>query len=272
MAAFSPWLLQRNVRSVLACAPQQQSLPGSRRRIRRSVLVVMVLVGLAGVAGAAKSVAYYTTAGRPHASTEAGASDVGTERGAALPGRTPSVRIADVTDTWLQSLLDPSFWRKRGRETSRPQRQVQPRDSSHRRRANHKTDAVRSESVRHQSVRLDDGATYRTMCVRLCDGYFWPVSFTATKREFARDSEICERSCASPAALHFYRNPGQEPQDMIDLTGQPYVKLGTAFRYRVSYDSACKCRPHPWEEASRLQHLSYARSGQIHATATTQQP
>jgi hypothetical protein len=59
---------------------------------------------------------------------------------------------------------------------------------------------------------------------------------------------------------------------MIDLTGQPYVKLGTAFRYRVSYDSACKCRPHPWEEASRLQHLSYARSGQIHATATTQQP
>ena len=52
-----------------------------------------------------------------------------------------------------------------------------------------RSDAVRSEGVRHQSVRLDDGATYRTMCVRLCDGYFWPVSFTATKREFARDSE-----------------------------------------------------------------------------------
>lgn len=271
MAAFSLSLLKKNVQPVLACEPQQQSLPGSRRRLRRPVLALLVLVGLAGVAGAAKSVAYYTTAGRPHASMEAGVSDVGTERGVALRGRTPSVRVADVTDTWLQSLLDPSFWRKRGSE-ARPRRQAQQRDSFHRRRANHKTDAVRSDSARRQSVRLDDGATYRTMCVRLCDGYFWPVSFTATKREFARDSEVCERSCGSPAVLHFYRNPGQEPQDMVDLTGQPYAKLGTAFRYRVSYDSACKCRPHPWEEASRQQHLSYARPGQIHATATTQKP
>jgi hypothetical protein len=272
MAAFSPWPLKRSVQSAFVCEPQRQCRPGRRRRIRRFALVPMVLVGLAGVAGAAKSVAYYTTAGRPHAPMEAGASDVGTKQGAALRGRTPSVRVADVTDTWLQSLFDPSFWRKRGSETTRPHRQAQPRDSFRHRRANHRTDAVRSESARHQSVRLDDGATYRTMCVRLCDGYFWPVSFTATKREFARDSDVCERSCGSPAVLHFYRNPGQEPQDMVDLNGQPYAKLGTAFRYRVSYDSACKCRPHPWEEASRQQHLSYARSGQVHATATTQQP
>jgi len=234
MAAFSLWRFKRNVQPVLVCEPQQQSLPGSRRRIYWPVLVLLVLVGLAGVAGAAKSVAYYTTAGRPHASMEAGVSDVGTEREGDLRSRTPSMRVADVTDTWLQSLFDPSFWRRRASETARPHRQAQPRDSFHRRRASHKTDAVRSERARHQSVRLDDGATYRTMCVRLCDGYFWPVSFTATKREFARDSEICERSCGTPAVLHFYRNPGQESQDMVDLTGQPYAKLGTAFRYRVS--------------------------------------
>lgn len=272
MAAFSPWPLRRDVPSVLACEPQQRSLPGSRRRIRRPVLLVVVLVGLAGVAGAAKSIAYYTTAGLPHASLEAGVNDVDLGRGAMRQRRASSVRVADVTDTWLQPLLDPSFWRKRGSEVARPRRQAQPRDSSQRRRASDKSDAVRSESARHQSVRLEDGATYRTMCVRLCDGYFWPVSFTATKREFARDSEVCERSCGSPAVLHIYRNPGQEPQDMVDLTGQPYVKLGTAFRYRANYDAACKCRPHPWEEASRQQHLSYARYGQIHATATTQKP
>ena len=268
--AFRAWPLKRNVQRVLACEPQQhKSLPGSRRR---AVLVLVLLISLAGVAGTAKSVAYYTTAARPHASLEAGVSDVGAGRGAILRRRAPPVRVADVTDAWMQSLLDPAFWRKRGSETARLRRQAQPRDSSHRRRASHKFDAVRSESVRHQSVRLGDTATYRTMCVRLCDGYFWPVSFAATKREFARDSEVCERSCGSPAVLHFYRNPGQEPQDMIDLTGQPYAKLGTAFRHRVSYDSACKCRPHPWEEASRQQHLSYARSGQIHATATIQKP
>jgi hypothetical protein len=266
MAVFNPWPLKRSVQPAFVCEPQRPS------RIRRLVLLLMITAGIAGVAGAARSVAHYTTADRSHTPMKARAGDVGTERGTALRGRTPSVRVADATDTWLQSIFDPSFWRKRGRETASPHRQAQPRDSFHRRRANHRTDTVRSESARHQSTRLVDGATYRTMCVRLCDGYFWPVSFTATKREFARDSEVCERSCGSPAVLHFYRNPGQEPQDMVDLTGQPYVKLGTAFRYRVSYDSTCKCRPHPWEEASRQQHLSYARSGQIHATATTQQP
>jgi hypothetical protein len=266
MAAFSPWPVKRSVQPALVCEPQRPS------RVRRLGLLLMVIVGIAGGAGAAKSVAHYTTADRSHAPKEAGASDVGTGRGAALRGRAPSVRVADVTDTWLQSLFDPSFWRKRGRDTARSHRRAEPRDSFHHRRATHRTDAVRSESVRHQSTRLDDSATYRTMCVRLCDGYFWPISFTATKREFARDSEVCERSCGSPAVLHFYRSPGQEPRDMVDLTGQPYVKIGTAFRYRVSYDSTCKCRPHPWEEASRQQHLSYARSGQIHATATTQQP
>ena len=182
------------------------------------------------------------------------------------------LRLAQDHRAVVDACHNPAFWRKRGSEAACPRRQAQTRDNSHRRRASHKSDAVRSESVRHQSVRLDDTATYRTMCVRLCDGYFWPVSFTATKREFARDSEVCDRSCGSPAVLHVYRNPGQEPQDMVDLKGQPYAKLGTAFRYRVNYDSACKCRPHPWEEASRQQHLSYARPGQVHATATTHKP
>ena len=113
MAAFSP--LQRGVSS-----------PGSKRQIRRPALILVFLIGLAGVAGTAKSVAYYTTAGRPHTSMEAAVSDVGAERGAMLRRRAPSVRLADVTDSWLQSLLDPSFWRKRGSATARPRRKPNP--------------------------------------------------------------------------------------------------------------------------------------------------
>ncbi|NJO34246.1 MAG: DUF2865 domain-containing protein [Rhodospirillales bacterium] len=113
-----------------------------------------------------------------------------------------------------------------------------------------------------------DSTTYRTMCVRLCDGYFWPISFTATKHELARDSEICERSCNAPVALHFYKNPGEEPPAMVDMNGQPYTRLASAFRYRVRYDPTCKCHPHPWEAASRQRHLSYALPDQVHATAT----
>ena len=110
--------------------------------------------------------------------------------------------------------------------------------------------------------------TYRTRCVRLCDGYYWPVSFTATRGEFARDSKTCEQSCDLSVALHVYRNPGEEPEDMVDLQGRPYTMLDSAFRYRGSYNPACKCRPQPWEEASRQRHLSYKISAQADAGTT----
>ena len=78
----------------------------------------------------------------------------------------------------------------------------------------------------------------------------------------------CERSCNAPVALHFYKNPGEEPPAMMGMNGQPYAQLPRAFRYRARYDPTCKCHPHPWETASRLMHLSYALPEQVHATAT----
>ena len=119
-----------------------------------------------------------------------------------------------------------------------------------------------SQTIRYYSAVPQEYATYRTMCVRLCDGYYWPVSYSATKREFSRDTEICQRSCDSPVALHVYRNAGEEPENMVDVKGRPYIELDTAFLYRTSYDQACRCRPHPWEDASRLRHLSYDTASQ----------
>jgi hypothetical protein len=89
--------------------------------------------------------------------------------------------------------------------------------------------------------------TYRTMCVRLCDGYYWPISFATNGEGFGRDSEICAKSCGTPAALYYYPNPGGVPEDMISIEGVPYRSLGTAFNFRSAYDASCKCRPHPWE-------------------------
>jgi hypothetical protein len=103
------------------------------------------------------------------------------------------------------------------------------------------------------------GATYRTMCVRLCDGYFWPVSFATHDANFGRDSETCTKSCGAPAALYYYPNPGGAPEDMVSLEGVPYKSLGTAFRFRDSYDASCKCRPHPWETEAVEHHQENAQ-------------
>src|SRR5262245_10544584 len=109
--------------------------------------------------------------------------------------------------------------------------------------------------------------TYRTMCVRLCDGYYWPVSFATVRGNFGRDVQTCARSCDTPVALYHYPNPGGEPEHMANLEGQPYQSLGTAFLYRATYDPSCKCRPHPWEEAAIERHKAYAKAGEQRAAA-----
>ena len=65
------------------------------------------------------------------------------------------------------------------------------------------------------------------MCVRLCDGYDFPISFSATRDRLARDAKTCESSCGGQARLFIYRNPGADVEDMVDLRGQPYRKLNT---------------------------------------------
>lgn len=103
------------------------------------------------------------------------------------------------------------------------------------------------------------GGTYRTVCVRTCDGYFWPMSYSATSMQFDLHAAACQASCEAPARLFYYANPGQEPIDMVDLAGQPYNTYDFAWRYQSAYDAQCKCRPHPWEPAAIKRHETYAR-------------
>ncbi|MGI9524056.1 MAG: DUF2865 domain-containing protein [Hyphomicrobiaceae bacterium] len=86
-------------------------------------------------------------------------------------------------------------------------------------------------------------ATYRTLCVRLCDGYYFPVSFSTLPTHFARDSDVCQSKCAAPAELFFHQNPGGSVDQMVSHPGrQRYVDLDTAFQYRKKYVSGCSCK------------------------------
>lgn len=81
---------------------------------------------------------------------------------------------------------------------------------------------------------ITGAASYRTMCVRTCDGYFFPISFAAGPSTFARDEAVCAALCpASPTKLFAYPT-GQDdgPMTMIALDGTPYTDLQTAFDFR----------------------------------------
>jgi hypothetical protein len=108
-------------------------------------------------------------------------------------------------------------------------------------------------------ARNRDGGTYRTVCVRLCDGYFWPVSFAASRTTLDYDRRKCEQSCGSPAKLYAARDVEAPLEDMQDENGRYYGDLKTAFVYRSAYLESCKCRAHPWEAESQARHAGYAQ-------------
>jgi hypothetical protein len=93
---------------------------------------------------------------------------------------------------------------------------------------------------------IGPGGTYRTLCVRTCDGYYFPVSFSTTSSHFQDDVKSCSAMCpGAETKLYYHSIPDQEPEEMISLAKEPYTTLPTAFKYRVNGASAtagCTCQ------------------------------
>jgi hypothetical protein len=94
--------------------------------------------------------------------------------------------------------------------------------------------------------------TYRTVCVRTCDGGYFPVSFATVPARFPDDEKTCKALCpATEAALYAYRNPGEDINQAVSVNGAPYTALPNAFRFRSEFNSACSCKApgQTWSDA-----------------------
>jgi hypothetical protein len=98
------------------------------------------------------------------------------------------------------------------------------------------------------------GGTYRTLCVRTCDGFYFPISFSTVPNRFADDERLCQRLCpASEAVLYSHRNPGEDVSRAVSAGGRLYSELPMAFSYRKQLNPSCSCRApgQSWAEALR---------------------
>jgi hypothetical protein len=85
--------------------------------------------------------------------------------------------------------------------------------------------------------------TFRTVCVRTCDGFYFPISYATSPGRFADDERICQRMCpAAEVKLYSYRNPGEDMAQAVAADGRRYSELPTAFRYRQEFNAACSCK------------------------------
>jgi hypothetical protein len=94
--------------------------------------------------------------------------------------------------------------------------------------------------------------TYRTVCARTCDGYYFPITFATVPGRFADDEHTCKALCPNAeATLYTYRNPGEDINSAVSLTGLPYSQSPNAFKYRQTYDKSCSCKApgQTWSDA-----------------------
>ena len=111
----------------------------------------------------------------------------------------------------------------------------------------------------------DSGGPYRTMCVRACDGYYFPLRHNAWRRNFAPDAKSCRSACGDQARLFYYSLNGGSVDTMTDLAGRPYKELPHAFGYRKALVSGCTCKAVPWSYEEAARHRQYAEADEAAA-------
>lgn len=109
---------------------------------------------------------------------------------------------------------------------------VRPFISTNRPRLRSTEQRVATRSKHHETLQ-----TGPAMCVRLCDGAFFPSS-TATGGDGA-----CTAQCPdAPTALYIEPPGSGSIEDAVSTSGALYSNLPVAGRYRTILDSTCTCR------------------------------
>jgi len=99
-----------------------------------------------------------------------------------------------------------------------------------------------SAPVRH-THRVASSGRGRAVCVRLCDGFFFPSVVSSG------GDEACASQCPdAPTALYYEPAGSDTIENAVSLSGASYSALPVANRSQTSFDETCSC------------HKSYTRS------------
>lgn len=85
------------------------------------------------------------------------------------------------------------------------------------------------------------GGGSRTVCVRMCDGYYFPLSRSSNSNRYASEDALCKRLCPNADAQLFTLS-GDDIRNAYSVSGQSYMSTPNALRYRKELVSSCTCR------------------------------
>ncbi len=84
----------------------------------------------------------------------------------------------------------------------------------------------------------------RTVCVRLCDGYVFPIGRLRARADLPVHAAACAAACPNAPSELYTLAPGRsEMQEAVGLGGQPYRRLVRANLFRRERVEGCSCQP-----------------------------
>jgi hypothetical protein len=86
------------------------------------------------------------------------------------------------------------------------------------------------------------GNTYRTICVRTCDGFYFPISYATMPTKFVDDERACQRLCPAAEVTLFSHRTGEDVAQAVSSSGRRYSELPNAFAYRKQFNPSCGCK------------------------------
>lgn len=81
---------------------------------------------------------------------------------------------------------------------------------------------------------------YRTLCVRTCDGYYFPISFSTNRSRFKIDEAVCQSMYGGEPAELFVHQNGAPSDTAVSLKGEPIATATNAFAYRHFFSPSCQ--------------------------------
>jgi hypothetical protein len=104
------------------------------------------------------------------------------------------------------------------------------------------------KSIENEKKGANVSAGSYAVCVRTCDGSFFPVSYSGASDHL---EDVCRALCPN-ADVQVYSFPfGGTIQQAVSLSGERYVDMPNALKFQQTFDQTCSCRRkgESWAEA-----------------------
>ena len=83
----------------------------------------------------------------------------------------------------------------------------------------------------------------QAVCVRTCDGGFFPVSYSARRSNMDTLEDLCKALCPNTEVKLFTRNGAKDIDTALSSDGDAYTTLANALKFQKSFDPTCTCKP-----------------------------